>query len=106
MRLAYSKDGRFLAAGMEKTGGIRIYRTSDYSVAGEDKDYGDAIYGADFNGDGRLVISSKDGFIRLYGSDFKLIMKKKAPDGFRPHSVCFSPDGSSIAATFYNELLN
>ncbi|OGP95947.1 MAG: hypothetical protein A2157_07240 [Deltaproteobacteria bacterium RBG_16_47_11] len=102
MRLAYSKDGRFLAAGMEKTGGIRIYRTSDYSVAGEDKDYGDAIYGADFNGDGRLVISSKDGFIRLYGSDFKLIMKKRAPDGFRPARVRFSPTGSSIAVTFFD----
>jgi WD40 repeat protein len=103
VRLAYSKDCRFLAVGMEKRGGIRIYRTSDYSVAGEDKDYGDAIYGADFDGDGRLVIVSKDGFIRLYGSNFKLIAKKKAPDGFRPARVRFSPNGSSIAVTFFDD---
>jgi WD40 repeat protein len=44
MRLAYSKDSRFLAVGMQRKGGIRIYRTSDYFVAGEDEDYGDWIY--------------------------------------------------------------
>ena len=103
IRLAYSKDGRFLVVGMEKRGGIQIYRTSDYSIAGEDKDYGDAIYGADFDGDGRLITVSKDGFIRLYGSDFKVITKKKAPDGFRPNRVRFSPDGSSIAVTFFDD---
>ena len=102
LRLAYSKDGKFFLAGMQSNGGIRIYRTSDYSLAVEDRDYGDAFHGGDFDGNGRLVTTSKDGFIRLYGSDFKLITKKKAPDGFRPNSVCFSPDGSSIAATFYN----
>src|SRR4030042_1396329 len=103
LRLAYSKDGRFLVVGMEKKGGIRIYNTSDYSIAGEDRDYGDAIYGVDFDGSGRLVIVSKDGFIRLYGSDFKLITKRKAPDGFRPARVRFSPDGSSIAVTFFDD---
>jgi WD40 repeat protein len=105
MRLAYSKNGRFLAVGMEKRGGIQIYRISDYSVAGEDRDYGDAIYGADFDGDGRLVVVSKDGFIRLYGSDFKLIMKKKGPDGFRPARVRFSPNGSNIAVTFFDDAM-
>jgi WD40 repeat protein len=101
--LTYSKDGRFLGAGMNEKGGLRIYRTSDYSVAREDGDYGDSIYKVDFNGDGMVVTISKDGFIRLYGSDFKLLTKKKAPDGFRPHSVCFSPDGSSIAVTFFDD---
>ena len=104
VRLAYSKDGRFLVVGMGKGGGIRIYNTSDYSIAGEDRDYGDAIYGVDFDGSGRFVIVSKDGFIRLYGSDFKLITKRKVPDGFKPGwGVSFSPDGSSIAVTFFDD---
>ena len=106
-RLTYSKDGRFLTVGMGKIGGIRIYRTSDYFIAGEDEDYGDEIWGVDFDGKGRLATASKDGFIRLYGSDFKLITKKRAPDGFWPARVSFSPDGSSIAVTFTNlEILN
>jgi len=103
--LAYSKDGKFLLAGMQSSGGIRIYRTSDYSLAAEDKDYGDAFHVGDFDGHGRLVTTSKDGFIRLYGSDFRLIMKKKAPEGFRPGGVSFSPDGSNIAVTFYDDTL-
>ena len=102
LRLTYSKDGRFLAIGFGKTGGIRVYRTSDYFVAGEDENYGDWIYGVDFDFEGKLVTVSADGFIRLYGSDFKLITKKRAPDGFRPVSARFSPDGSNIAVTFYD----
>jgi WD40 repeat protein len=106
-RLAYSKDGRFLAVGMGIRGGIRIYRTSDYFIAGEDEDYGDEIWGVDFDGKGRLATASKDGFIRLYGSDFKLITKKRGPDGFKPARLSFSPDGSSIAVTFFDlERLN
>jgi WD40 repeat protein len=103
--LAYSKDGKFLLAGMQSNGGIRIYRTSDYSIAGEDTDYGDAFRAGDFDGAGRLVTTSKDGFIRLYGSDFKLIMKKKPPDDFKPARVSFSPDGTSIAATLFNDTM-
>ena len=101
-QLEFSKDGRFLVVGMAKNGGIRIYRTSDYFIAGEDGDYGDEVYGVDFDGKGRLATASRDGFIRLYGSDFKLIAKKKAPDGFRPSRVRFSPDGSRIAVTFFD----
>ena len=102
IRLTYSKDGRFLAVGMQRKGGIRIYVTSDYSIAGEDGAYGDGIYGIDFDFKGRLVTISFDGFTRLYGSDFKLIAKEKAPDGFKPSSARFSPDGSSIAVTFFD----
>jgi WD40 repeat protein len=101
-RLTYSKDGKFLAIGLGNTGGIRVYRTSDYFVVGEDGNYGNWISAVDFNLEGRLVTASADGFTRLYGSDFKLITKKKAPDGFRPAHARFSPDGSNIAVTLYD----
>ncbi|MGA3193279.1 MAG: caspase family protein [Candidatus Bathyarchaeia archaeon] len=97
---SYSKDHKLLVVGTGKGGGIRIYRTSDYFIAGEDSDYGESILGVDFDPKGRLVTVSYDGFIRLYGNDFKLINKKKAPEGFRPSSVRFSPDGSNIAVSF------
>ena len=103
MVLTYSKDGKFIAVGMGKRGGIRIYRTSDNFIAGEDRDYGGGVYGVDVDGSGRLVTTSQDGFVRLYGGDFKLIAKKKAPDGFKPGRVSFSPGGSSIAVTFFDD---
>ncbi|HUL20045.1 MAG TPA: caspase family protein [Thermodesulfobacteriota bacterium] len=98
--LVYSKDGRFLVATLGEGKGIRVYRTEDYSIAGEDKDYGGHSHSADFDEGGRLVTASHDGLIRLYGNDFKLIIKKKAPGGSKPFGVSFSPDGSNIAVGF------
>ena len=98
--MIYSKDSRFFVATLGEGKGIRVYHTGDYSIAGEDKDYGDHSYSADFDVKGRLVTASLDGFIRLYGGDFKLIVKKKAPGGNKPYSVSFSPDGSNIAVGF------
>ncbi|MBI4823467.1 MAG: caspase family protein [Nitrospirae bacterium] len=92
-QLSYSKDGRFLVVGLGRDNGIRIYKTSDYSLVAEDKDYGFDIYGTDFDKYGRLVTSSYDGYIRLYDSSFKLIAKKKARSGSRPFQVSFSPQG-------------
>ena len=104
--LAYSKDSRFLVATIwGKGGGIRVYDTSNYSIVAEDRDYVNSISSADFDGTGRLVTASNDGFIRLYGNDFKFIIKKKAPGGKKPLSVSFSPNGSSIAVSF-NDSLN
>ena len=100
--LTYSRDGRFLVAGMGKAGGIRIYQTSDYFIVREDGDYKESVYGIDFDSKGRLVTVSYDGLLRLYGKDFKLIAKKNAPDGFKPSSIRFSPEGSKIAVSFYD----
>jgi WD40 repeat protein len=97
--LAYSKNSRFLAATLG-SGGIRVYRTSDYSLAGEDSDYGSDSNCADFDESGRLVTASYDGYVRLYDSSFTLIAKVKSPGGTRPFSVSFSPDGSKVAVGF------
>ncbi|MEW6162697.1 MAG: hypothetical protein AB1606_05240 [Nitrospirota bacterium] len=98
--LAYSKDGMFLVASLGGTGGIRIYRTSDYSLITEDRDCDSDSYGADFDIYGRLVTTSWDGYIRLYDNNFRLIAKKKSPNGSRPYGVSFSPDSSKIAVGF------
>jgi WD40 repeat protein len=103
--LAYSKDGRFLAASLASNG-IRVYRTSDYALFGQDTDYGSYSLGADFDENNRLATTSKDGYVRLYsvGSNrdvpLQLIAKEKAPGGSLPYSVMFSPDGTKIALGF------
>jgi len=98
--LTYSKDGRYLGAGLGGKNGIRIYKTDDYSLIKEDKDYGDSVYGLDFSYGGKLVTTSYDGYIRLYDENFNLIKKKKAPGGKRPFHISFSPDGSKIAVGY------
>jgi len=100
--LSYSKDAMFLVAGLGLNNGIRVYSTEDYSLIKEDKDYGDSVYGFDFSSDGRLVVSSFDGYIRLYDRRFNLIKKEKAHGGERPFHISFSPDGSKIAVGYYD----
>jgi WD40 repeat protein len=98
--LTYSKDGKYLAAGLKMNNGIRVYRTDDYSMVKEDKDYGSDVYGLDFSPDGKLVTTSLDGYIRLYDKNFNLIKKKEAQGGKMPYQISFSPDGSKIAVGY------
>jgi WD40 repeat protein len=94
--LAYSFDGRLLAAALASTGGIRVYDASrGYEPVPSDTDYGDYCYWVDFDRQGRLVTTSYDGFIRLYAPgryDFP-IAKVKGRGGSEPYSAVFSPDG-------------
>ncbi len=98
--LVFSRDGLYLAACLGGKNGIRIYLTSDFTLAGEDKDYGGQSYGADFDATGGLVTTSLDGYLRRYDARFRLIAKEKAPGGTLPFAVRFSPDGREIAVGF------
>jgi len=98
--LSFSQDGRYLAAGLTKRSGIRVFRSSDGQEAFRDTDYQDSCYSVDFDGSGRLVTTSYDGFIRLYDTWFKLRAKQPAPGGKDPFIARFSPDGRQIAVGF------
>lgn len=105
--LAYTPDGRYLAASMAAGCGLRLYRTSDWTLVGEDRDYGGTIESCDISKDGRLVTSSNDRFLRLYdvtGGVLRLTAKVKAP-GPKPDAVRFSPDGTKVAVG-YEDLAN
>ncbi|MEI8172708.1 MAG: caspase family protein [Deltaproteobacteria bacterium] len=98
--LIFSLDGRYLAFCLGGGNGIRIYRTSDFTLVGEDKDYGSHSLGADFEPAGGLVTTSWDGYLRRYDPRFRLIAKAKSPGGTLPYAVQFSPDGTKIAVGF------
>lgn len=100
--LTYSPDGAFLAVLMGKGTGLRIYRTSDWTLAGEDLDYANKSYWAAFDKQGRLVTSCIDGLLRLYDSSFKLIAKRTVSDNKEPFAVAFSPDNKNISVGFTN----
>ncbi|MBP9531549.1 MAG: caspase family protein [Syntrophaceae bacterium] len=114
--LSFSPDGLYLAATLGKNNGIRVFRTADGALVGEDRDYGADSYYVVFDRRGRLAAASFDGYIRLYdrpGADgLKLLAKQKAPGGKRsfflsfspdnkqPFSLSFSPDGEKLAVGF------
>ncbi|POZ53131.1 caspase family protein [Methylovulum psychrotolerans] len=98
--LAYSPDGKFLAAGLKGSNGIRVYDTTNLQEVAADKAYSDDSYWLDFDHQGRLVSSSDDGFVRLYSPQFQLLHKQKLTDGKEPFAARFSPDGHQIAVGF------
>ena len=101
--LAFSSDGRYLAAGLFGRGGVRVYdRDRQWSEVFRDTDYGDSIsiYGATFAADGRLATASLDGKVRLYDHDFKLVVPPTATGGAKSYRIAFSPDGTILAVGY------
>ena len=103
--LAFSPDGKRLAAAIGGASGIRVFDSADgYRPLASDNDYGDTCYSVDFDGNGRLVSASIDGFVRLYAADHydtPVVPKTRVKQIGRPYSVAFSPDGRHIAVSDY-----
>ena len=98
--LAWSPDGRFVAAGFGGKGGLSVFSTEDWQEAARDSDYADNLEGLRFADRGELAAVSYDGYVRLYRSGFQLAAKEKAPGGEQPGSVAFSPDGIRLAVGY------
>lgn len=105
-RLAFSPNGRYLAATLWGNNGVRIFSPASGQLLAEDRDYGGDSYSAHFSdakGETRLLTTSYDGLLRLYrfdGSRLTLLAKSSAPGGKQPYDARFSPDGQRIAVGF------
>ena len=99
--VTFSADGKFLAATLGSGAGLRVWDTATWSLVGEDKDYGgDPSYGVAFDATGGLFTVSNDGFLRRYGSDFKLEAKSKVLGSEKPYSLAVHPSGDRVALGF------
>ncbi|HRH81574.1 MAG TPA: caspase family protein [Thiobacillaceae bacterium] len=100
--LAFSRDGRWLAAGIGTQNGLRVWRTADWKLSFEDTEYGGTLFNMDFSEDGRLATTSSDGNIRLYqrtDPNWSRAAWGSVPDSI-PYAIRFSPDGRKLAVTF------
>ncbi len=100
IQVRYSPDGRYLAAVLHGAEGLRVFRTTDNSLVGEDKSYGAGCYALDFDALGRLVTGAWDGFLRLYDAGFRKVAQVKAPGGKEIYWTSFSPDCERVAVSY------
>jgi WD40 repeat protein len=117
--LAYTADGRFLAAVLGEGGGkitwagMSLFRLPDYKMVAEDREYGNFIRWVASSPSGtHLATSCFDGFVRLYDlSSLKTedsasplsiapVSKIRPPGGQRPWGLAFSPEGTHLAVGF------
>jgi WD40 repeat protein len=101
--LAFSADGRRIAVGLGRSGGLRVIDSATGVELLADRDYGDRIQGLAFAPDGALITSSYDGQLRRYGLDLKLTVKRAAPDGKEPYGVSIDPSGRRVAVGYNDE---
>ena len=99
--LAFSHDGRYIAATLGGSEGVRVYdRDSGWTEVFRDADYEDRAFSPVFSADGRLATASYDGKVRLY-QNFKLtVPPKDMTTGEKLRSVAFTPNGALLAAGF------
>lgn len=98
--LAYSPDGRRLAATLPAGLGLRVLdATNGYRPMPSDSAYRGNANWASFDRSGRLVTASYEGLVRLYAAEhYETPIARFRKPG--PYSAVFSPDGTQIAVGY------
>jgi WD40 repeat protein len=100
-----SPDGKRLAVGLAR-GGVRIVDAASGSVLQADAAYAGPVTYLNFSLDGRLASTSRDGCVRVYGTDLTLVLRRQYPPTPPGQAQCsgsdlggirFSPDGRLLA---------
>jgi WD40 repeat protein len=99
--LVFSPTGRYLAATLGDTHGLRVYdRDAEWREVARDTPYGDDSSGAAFATDGRLATTSMDGTLRLYDRAFRRVATLQTTDGTQPARITFTPGGDRLAVGY------
>ncbi len=105
--LSFSPNGRYLSATLGGTHGIRVWDMQANSEPAVSGGFGASSSAASWSRDGRLVVSSFDGKLRVFRVmerqgklELELLTEAAAPGGKLPQGVAFHPDGSRIAVGY------
>ena len=102
--LTYSPNGRYLAATLGGTVGLRVYDTTGYSQIYVDRDYQDDSYWVSWQGNNSLVTSSFDSKIRLYSKGISgWALVKHFDTGRKPFGLAVHPDGMHLAVGLFED---
>lgn len=107
--MAFSPDGRFLAASLGGANGIRVWDMQQPgSSPMEDRSYEGATYGLSWSRDGRhLATTCYDGYLRLYkvsAGQLKTMATVSANGGMMPFGIAFSPNGKYLLVGYEDSL--
>ncbi|HKJ61746.1 MAG TPA: hypothetical protein VKA94_07080, partial [Hyphomicrobiales bacterium] len=103
--IAYSPDGKYLAATLGGGRGMRIWETANWSMVASDDNYGNFdSYGATFDENNVLFTVADDGLIRRYGRGFRLELKAQVTAGQRPFQIAANPAADLLAIAFDGNL--
>ena len=100
-QLAFSPDGRKLAAALSGTNGVRLFSMPDLRQIGADTDYSDDSHGIAFDRDGKIAATAFDGKIRLYSAGLRLLRFVTMSPGAMPLSIAFQPQGNLLAIGYF-----
>ncbi|MET3133449.1 WD40 repeat protein [Oxalobacteraceae bacterium GrIS 1.11] len=100
--LAFSPDGKMLAAGLGGQHGVRLYAgPAPWRELRGDAAYAGAVHASAWAPDGKtLMVSSADGVLRSYdaGAGGLALRARNSVENGTPYGLAFSPDGRSVAA--------
>lgn len=103
--IAYSPDGKYLAATLGGGRGMRIWETANWSLVASDDNYGNFdSYGAVFDENNVLFTVADDGLIRRYGRGFRLELKAQVTAGKRPFQIAANEAADRLAVAFDGNL--
>lgn len=109
LHLAWSPDGRWLAAGLGGANGVRIFDASSGAEVGRDADVKNQSYSVEFSppdspGGLRLLSTNYDGQVRLHAvapsGALSLLRAVRPGGGERPYAARFSPNGRRVAVGY------